>query len=235
MEKLIIVLTLFTSLNVEAVPIMNFFELGIVRGQNSAYDQVARHNIETSIKNEKGTLAMIALQSKDNPQIGYMLELYADETAYQIHKNSPQYHYFLAQSPKILTDHKKFTPLTLQFWADEAFIPHKAMQTNLVKVRVKPEYQVEFAQIVKNEMQIAIEKEEESWLIAAGTERNSPNQWLFFEIYADAKAYEQHRKTAHFQEYLAETAKMIEKKEGLPVRINQLGKQGNSLILKSIE
>ncbi|MFU2048518.1 putative quinol monooxygenase [Avibacterium gallinarum] len=90
---------------------MNFFELGIAEGQNTVYHQVAQHNIQTSLKNEKGTLAMIALQSQDDPQIGYMLELYADEAAYQTHKNSPQYQYFLQESPKILTDHKKFTPI----------------------------------------------------------------------------------------------------------------------------
>ncbi|MFZ7266089.1 hypothetical protein ACLSZU_03275 [Avibacterium avium] len=55
------------------------------------------------------------------------------------------------------------------------------MQTNLVKVRVKPEYQNEFAQIVKNEMQIAMDKENGVWLMAAGTEKNAPNHWLFLK------------------------------------------------------
>ncbi|MFZ7236865.1 putative quinol monooxygenase [Avibacterium gallinarum] len=97
------------------------------------------------------------------------------------------------------------------------------MQTNLVKVRIKPEYQAEFAQIVKNEMQIAMNKESGVWLMAAGTEKNAPNHWLFFEIYADAKAYEQHRQTPHFQEYLSKT---VEEKEMVKVRAEVVGSQG---------
>ncbi|MEH8044295.1 antibiotic biosynthesis monooxygenase [Gallibacterium anatis] len=226
MQKILTSVLFMTSLSVQAIPVMNFFELGIADGQNISYKQVAQHNIQTSIKNEKGTLAMIALQSQNDPQMGYMLELYADEAAYQIHKKSPQYHYFLQASPKILTDHKKFTPLTLQFLADKAFTPSETMQSNLVKVSVKPEYQSEFAQIVKNEMQIAMDKENGVWLMAAGTEKNAPNHWLFFEIYADAKAYEQHRKTPHFQEYLSKTAQMVEEKEMLKVKAEVVGKQG---------
>lgn len=226
MKKLIAALTLTASLSSQATPIMNFFELGIGEGQNAAYHQVAQHNIQTSIKNEKGTLAMIALQSQNNPQMGYMLELYADEAAYQTHKNSPQYQYFLQESPKILTDHKQFTPLTPQFWADKTFTPSETMQANLVKVRVKPEYQSEFAQIVKNEMQIAMDKENGVWLMAAGTEKNAPNHWLFFEIYADAKAYEQHRQTPHFQEYLSKTEEMVEEKEMLKVKAEVVGNRG---------
>ncbi|SUB23758.1 putative quinol monooxygenase [Avibacterium avium] len=225
MKKIMTALALSASLSVQAAPIMNFFELGIAEGQNAAYHQVAQYNIQTSIKNEKGTLAMIALQSQNNPQMGYMLELYADESAYQTHKNSPQYQYFLQASPKILTDHKRFTPLTPQFWAEKTFTPSETMQTNLVKVRVKPEYQSEFAQIVKNEMQIAMDKENGIWLMAAGTEKNTPNHWLFFEIYADAKAYEQHRQTPHFQEYLSKTAQMVEEKEMLKVRAEVVGSQ----------
>lgn len=226
MKKLITALTLTASLSSQATPTMNFFELGIAEGQNAAYHQVAQHNIQTSIKNEKGTLAMIALQSQNNPQMGYILELYANEAAYQIHKNSPQYQYFLQESPKILTDYKKFTPLTPQFWAEKPFTPSETMQTNLVKVRVKPEYQSEFAQIVKNEMQIAMDKENGVWLMAAGTEKNAPDHWLFFEIYADAKVYEQHRQTSHFQEYLSKTAEMVEEKEMLNVKAEVVGNQG---------
>ncbi|WP_146256875.1 putative quinol monooxygenase [Avibacterium endocarditidis] len=205
---------------------MNFFELGIAEGQKMPPINKWHSTISKPPSKRKGTLAMIALQSQENPQLGYMLELYADEAAYQTHKNSLQYQYFLQASPKILTDHKKFTPLTLQFWAEKAFTPRETMQTNLVKVRVKPEYQSEFAQIVKNEMQIAMDKENGVWLMAAGTEKNAPNHWLFFEIYADAKAYEQHRQTPHFQEYLTKTAEMVEEKEMLKVKAEVVGNQG---------
>ncbi|SUB23756.1 putative quinol monooxygenase [Avibacterium avium] len=94
---------------------MNFFELGIAEDQNAAYYQVAQHNIQTSIKNEKGTLAMIALQSQDDPQMGYMLELYADEAAYQAHRQTPHFQAYLKDTAAMLEskDYRTVQPLYL--------------------------------------------------------------------------------------------------------------------------
>ncbi len=115
MKKLITALSLSASLSVQAAPIMNFFELGIAEGQNAAYHQVAQHNIQTSIKNEKGTLAMIALQSQNNPQLGYMLELYADEAAYQAHRQTPHFQAYLKDTAAMLEskDYRTVQPLYL--------------------------------------------------------------------------------------------------------------------------
>ncbi|MFZ7274964.1 putative quinol monooxygenase [Avibacterium avium] len=115
MKKLITALTLTASLSSQATPIMNLFELGIAEGQNTAYYQVAQHNIQTSIKNEKGTLAMIALQSQNNPQMGYMLELYADEAAYQAHRQTPHFQAYLKDTAAMLEskDYRTVQPLYL--------------------------------------------------------------------------------------------------------------------------
>ena len=115
MKKIMTAFALYASLSVQAAPIMNFFELGIVEGQNTAYHQVAQHNIQTSIKNEKGTLAMIALQSQNNPQMGYMLELYADEAAYQAHRQTPHFQAYLKDTAAMLEskDYRTVQPLYL--------------------------------------------------------------------------------------------------------------------------
>ena len=36
----------------------------------------------------------------------------------------------------------------------------------------------------------------------AATKQDSPNDWIFFEIYADEAAYQAHRETPHFKDYL---------------------------------
>ncbi|MFZ7344486.1 hypothetical protein [Avibacterium volantium] len=46
MKKIMTAFALSASLSVQAAPIMNFFELGIAEGQNTAYHQVAQHNIQ---------------------------------------------------------------------------------------------------------------------------------------------------------------------------------------------
>ncbi|MFZ7276662.1 putative quinol monooxygenase [Avibacterium endocarditidis] len=115
MKKIMTALALSASLSVQAAPIMNFFELGIAEGQNTAYYQVAQHNIQTSLKNEKGTLAMIALQSQKNPQMGYMLELYTDEAAYQTHRQTPHFQAYLKDTAAMLEskDYRTVQPLYL--------------------------------------------------------------------------------------------------------------------------
>ncbi|MFZ7155385.1 putative quinol monooxygenase [Avibacterium avium] len=50
-----------------------------------------------------------------------------------------------------------------------------------------------------------------------------PQSLAIFEIYADAKAYEQHRQTPHFQAYLSKTAQMVAEKEMLKVKAEVVG------------
>ncbi len=53
MKKILTTLALAASLNVQAAPVMNFFELDIAQGQHAEFNQVGKHNIDTSIANEK--------------------------------------------------------------------------------------------------------------------------------------------------------------------------------------
>ncbi|OOH84523.1 hypothetical protein BMT54_12155 [Pasteurellaceae bacterium 15-036681] len=112
-------LTFATTLSAQATPIVNLFELGIQQGQVAKYDEVGTHNITTSISAEQGTLAMYSIKQKNDPNMAYMFEIYADEQAYQAHLQSAQYKAFIQSSPQILTDHKKRIALEPQFLALE--------------------------------------------------------------------------------------------------------------------
>lgn len=100
MKKQTALFGVIMALNAQAAPLMNLFELGVAQGKTAKYDQVAEHNIGTSIANEKGTLAMYSVKQQDNPEMAYMVEIYADDAAYQIHRNSPQYQAFVKVSPR---------------------------------------------------------------------------------------------------------------------------------------
>lgn len=80
-------------------PIFNIFELGIQPGQIADYDRVGTHNITTSVGHEPGTLAMYSVKQKANPNMAYMVEVYADPTAYEAHRASEPYKAFLKASP----------------------------------------------------------------------------------------------------------------------------------------
>lgn len=47
-----------------AAPILNLFELGIQPGQTATYDAVGQNNINASVGNEAGTLAMYSVKQK---------------------------------------------------------------------------------------------------------------------------------------------------------------------------
>lgn len=214
------------ALNTQAAPLMNLFELGVAEGKTVKCDQIAKHNISTSIANEKGTLAMYSVKLQANPEIAYMLEIYADNTAYQIHRDSSQYQEFAKVSPEILTDHKKRTALVPQFLGDKKIKQTATTQTRLVNVTVKPEHNIQFSKIIQAEMAQSLKVEDGVLAMYAATKQDSPNDWIFFEIYADEAAYQAHRETSHFKDYLKQTDKMIADKHYTAIQTAYLGNQG---------
>lgn len=205
---------------------MNFFELGVAEGKTVKYDQVAKHNISTSIANEKGTLAMYSVKLQANPEIAYMLEIYADNAAYQIHRDSSQYQAFAKVSPEILTDHKKRTALVPQFLGDRKIKQTATTQSRLVSLTVKPEHNIQFSKIIQAEMAQSLKVEDGVLAMYAATKQDSLNDWIFFEIYADEAAYQAHRETLHFKDYLKQTDKMIADKHYTAIQTAYLGNQG---------
>lgn len=169
---------------------------------------------------------MYSVKQKADPNMAYMVELYADESAYKTHASSPQYQAFLAASPQILTDHKKRLALTPQFLGDKKVQQTAKTRTNLVIVEVKAEDNQKFTEIVTAEMAQSLKVEDGVIAMYASTYQDQPNKWLFFEIYADDTAYETHRQTPHFQDYLKQTEKMVLDKQIIEIAPAYLGNQG---------
>ncbi len=226
MKKLTALLGLTMAITVNANPIINLFELGIKEGATEKYDAVAEHNITTSIQIEKGTLAMYSVKQKANPNMAYMVEIYADQTAYETHRNSPQYKAFLQASPEILTDHKKRIALNAQFLGDKKVQQKVETRTNLVTVEVKPEDNAKFKAIVAAEMAQSLKREEGVIAMYAATTEENPNKWFFFEIYANDAAYENHRHTPHFKDYIQQTGNMLKAKDYVEIQPAFLENQG---------
>lgn len=217
MKKHLIALFTAASLTAHAAPVFNIFELGVQNGQTAAYDAVGKANVTASVGGEKGTLAMYSVKQKNNPQMAYMFEIYADEAAYQVHIQSPQYKNFLQKSPQILTDHKRKINVEPQFLGDKKVRQTKRTINNLVIVDVKPEHAQAFKNTVLPEMAQSLKVERGVLAMYAATEKDNPNRWYFYEIYASEAAYQKHRKTPHFQDYLKQTADMTTYKESIPV------------------
>ena len=103
-----------------AAPILNLFELGIQPGQTAAYDAVGQNNINASVGNEAGMLAMYSVKQKNNPHMAYMVEIYADDAAYQSHRATPHFKAYLDKTADLLADKQAISP------SPRACLPTKA-------------------------------------------------------------------------------------------------------------
>lgn len=209
MKKHLMTLIAALSLSAQAAPVFNIFELGVQNGQTAAYNEVGKNNITASVRGEKGTLAMYSAKQQDNPEIAYMFEIYADEAAYQVHTQSPQYKHFLQKSPEILTDHKRKISVEPQFLGDKRVRQTKNTINNLVIVDVKPEHAQAFKNIVLPEMAQSLKAEKGVLAMYAATEQGNPNRWYFYEIYENEAAYQAHRQTPHFPADMAANKESI--------------------------
>ena len=207
--------------------IFNIFELGIKEGEKNAYVAVGKNNITKSVFNDKGTLGMYLVQEKGKPNMTYMFEVYEDEKSYQEHIKSEQYKEFLRQSPTILTNHKKKIQVMPEYMGDKKFVQTRNTRVNYVTVDVKEGFNDAFREIVLDEMKQSIKKEEGVYVIYAATAIGNPNKWYFFEIYENEKAYQKHRKTAHFKKYIEQTENIIENKEFINIEGVKLLNKGN--------
>ena len=209
------------------LPIFNIFELGVKEGEKNSYVAVGKNNITKSVFNDKGTLGMYLVQEKENPNMTYMFEVYEDEKSYQEHIKSEQYKEFLRQSPTILTNHKKKIQVMPEYMGDKKFVQTRNTRVNYVTVDVKEGFNDAFREIVLDEMKQSIKKEEGVYVIYAATETGNSNKWYFFEIYENEKAYQKHRKTAHFKKYIEQTENIIENKEFINIEGIKLLNKGN--------
>lgn len=69
-------------------PIMRIFHLNINAPNRTAFVNEGKHNMMTSIKNEPGTLFMLAGHDDKLGESNYVIECYQDEEHYQIHAKS---------------------------------------------------------------------------------------------------------------------------------------------------
>lgn len=196
--------------------VVNLYEMQIKPGKNQQYDAAARDNISRSLREQPGTLAIYSLKHQENSHQAYMIEIYANREAYQQHLDAEPYHIFIKQAPDLI-DHKKHTALVPQFLGDKAFVQNRETINNLVIVDVKPADRQAFRTIVLPEMAESLKVEPGVLAMYAATGANNPHRWYFYEIYASEAAYQQHRETIHFRDYIRQTANMTVRKEAIPV------------------
>lgn len=77
-------------------PVMRIFEFVLAPSDVQPILEVGRKNIEKSVQDEPGVLAMFCSTDKNDPSKLYVVEIYRDQAAYQAHAGSPHFKAFLA-------------------------------------------------------------------------------------------------------------------------------------------
>lgn len=230
LRTFLIMFTLLAAQNVTAQPLVRIFELQIDPAGVQAFYDAGRLNMQTSNREEQGVLAMYAVASQDKPGLIYVFEMYADDDAYLHHIGTRHYKNFINTTlPLIRSKHlieidpvfvaEKPTPLLIMQRG-------KSPEVRIVEVTVKHEDLAKFRRIVTEEMRESMKAEPGVLAMYAVTRKGNVDQWIFFEIYADAAAYASHRETQHFKDYLRLTDDMLVDKSHVSVESIALQNRG---------
>lgn len=74
-----------------ATPVVRLAELEIDPAQLDAYLALLREEIDASVRLEPGVLTLNAVALKDSPDQIRLMEIYADQAAYDAHLKSPHF------------------------------------------------------------------------------------------------------------------------------------------------
>lgn len=190
--------------------------------------RVGRYNLTVSLANEPGTLSMSAAHLADHPEVNYVFEVYADESAYEAHAASPQFRAFVDFAATGLTDRAVYTcaPQLLLDRPEGYRITDGSAAPCLARVVVPAERDAAFREAVFANMRASVETEPGVLAMYALTLADDPTTWCFWEVYASEGAYAAHRETDHFKAYIAATAEIVADKELTPLVADTLVCQG---------
>jgi quinol monooxygenase YgiN len=210
--------------------ITRLFKLERDLSKSKHFDEVGEANLTTSIEKEPGTLAMYATHMPENPSTCYVFEIYADDAAYEVHASSAQFKDYVAMAADVLTGREVFqvTPQVMIEKPEPLRVTGKnSVEPHLVFVDVKPGNDEAFRAAIEANMRTAIAEEPGVLIMYATTMADSPNRWAFWEVYANAEAYEAHRESEHFKAYIAATEEIVEGKEFFVLASDTLVSKGS--------
>lgn len=210
-------------------PIIRLFDLEVKPDYLADFGAVGQENLTQSIKTEPGTLAMYATHYPERPEQVIVVEVYQDNQAYETHIASTQFAGFLQVAQEgLAARHMEELEAQLLLEKDQAlYEPFASPQlVRLAKIELRPECVADFSAIVRSEMKASMEKEAGVLVMYATSLKDRPNIWWFFEVYASQEAYDSHRETPHFKEYIDGTSAMLLDKELISLVGDTLVNQG---------
>lgn len=174
--------------------------------------EIGRQNFQTSMEKESGTLFMAMGYAKEFPERTYVIEIYADENAYNTHVASQHFQSFASFAAEHLQGRQvlNMTPeILVEKEGRLSLLQASNQQLRIAQLKIKENQIAAFKDIVANEMKQSIRVEEGVNLLFAASVTDQPEEWIFVELYQDQEAYDKHRQTSHFKTYIQKTKDMV--------------------------
>jgi quinol monooxygenase YgiN len=100
-------------------PVVRIADLEIDPAQMEAYSAAVKVEMATSIRVEPGVLALYAVSIKDKPNHLRFFEMYADNAAYESHRDSAHFKTYVATTKDMILDRKLFETDNFQLSAKQ--------------------------------------------------------------------------------------------------------------------
>ncbi|TIL58634.1 MAG: antibiotic biosynthesis monooxygenase [Mesorhizobium sp.] len=100
-------------------PVIRIAELEIDPAQMAAYSAAVKEEMEESIRVEPGVLALYAVSIKGQPNHIRFFEMYADQAAYESHRESPHFKQYVETTKDMITSRKLFETDNFQLSAKQ--------------------------------------------------------------------------------------------------------------------
>jgi len=208
------------------------WELQVDPAHLDAFRAIGVENITASTRREPGVLMMHAVQLADDPAQVRVLEVYANQDAYQKHIETPHFLKYRAASAGMVRSQRLVPVNPVLLCAKGGAIAPDVAQGAMVRMAV---LKIDLAQLdayiafLTEEQEASVRLEPGVLMLHSVQYADDPTQIRLLEVYASREAYQSHIKSPHFLKYKNGTEKMVKSLDLVSTKPIMLAAQSRSL------
>lgn len=197
-------------------PIFKITKLDIKKENRVSLTTEEETELENSIPVEMGTLLLASGHEDAEGCNNYLVELYRDSEAYEMHSMA-NYSDHYDKTINEIAINKKVYDLNTEWITTKPKESLDAFANNFViriaKIEVADNNHDKFATMAKKEMNRAIAQEPGVEILMAGSNKENKNEWFFFEVFVNDEAYDKHIKSKWFIDYIKTSENIVKDKQ----------------------
>ncbi|MFC6208246.1 putative quinol monooxygenase [Levilactobacillus tongjiangensis] len=194
-------------------PLFRLFKLKIKADQRDAFVAAGQHNLQTSIENEAGTLAMYATHVDAAGTANRVVEIYRDQTSYDTHAKSPQFSAFKDVAEQAVTDQTviNLTPvLLLELKQSLRGTQDDGHFIQLHEFTLQAGKEEAYRKLMQTSLRTWLAGTQGILATYIGRSVTAPQNWVRFDVYTDLLAYQTLCQSAGYRRYQAAGQDMVQ-------------------------